>query len=154
MAPEIGRIGCMKAWPPPAPHALPRPPVEGEPVARRARTPSSRPVFLIVSALLAGSVAACSPPPSPVAEKQIATLRTIADLETDVSSFAASRPGVRAAEAFIREGGAIVILTPADGERITPGVVEEIDRYIGDRTGLSKDRIVIKARASAGGNSR
>lgn len=84
----------------------------------------------------------------------MATLQAIADLERDVSSFAASRQGIHAAEAHIREGAAIVIVTRVEGAGIAEGAVDEIVRYIVDRTGMSKERIVIKAKASAGGNSR
>ncbi len=95
-------------------------------------------------------MAGCSAPPSPENERQIAALQAIADLERDVSSYAASRKGIRAAEAHIREGAAIVIVTRADGEEITGSVVDEIVRYVGERTGMGKERIAVKAKPPGG----
>ncbi len=142
----------MISSPRPAADALSGVPEAG----RRARgiLPFFRRVALLVlPPLLAGLSPGCSSPP-PAAKRQIETLRAIADLERDVSAFAASRAGVRAADAHVREGRAIVILTPAESGAIDASVVEEIDAYVRERAGLGKDRIVIKARAPAGGNHR
>jgi hypothetical protein len=144
---------AMKASPPTAVLASSRTPSECECCSPRG-TPSSRLVLIIFPAFLGSLLASCTSSASPSSERQIARLQAIADLERDVSSFAASRNGIHAAEAHIGEGMAIVILTRADGEGISQHVVEEIVRYIGDRTGMSRERIVIKAKATAGGNSR
>ncbi len=81
-------------------------------------------------------------------ETQRATLENIAALERDTARFAASHEGIREAEVHIRANNAVVILSPAEETRVNEDVVARISAYITERTGLARDRIVIKARTA------
>ena len=78
--------------------------------------------------------------------KQLAILDLIETLERDTAAFAASRPGVHSAQAYIRANRAVVLLTPADRAAVHARTVAETSAYVAERTGIDEDRIIIKTR--------
>jgi hypothetical protein len=92
------------------------------------------------------SVAEC-----PRNAQQIEALERLATLETDLTAFAAAQPGVGKAEVFVRQGTALVLLTPTHpGGAIERSVVDTINARIAQEAGLTKEQIAIRLRAGKG----
>ena len=115
---------------------------------RRKRDRTARGLLGAVAALSFAGCASQEPATLERQQAQLSALEKIAALERETAAFAASRDGIRDAEVHIRENAAVVILSAAERARVSARVIAEINAYIVERTGLAKDRIVIKARSA------